>query len=162
MTLVDRFDSVANVRRRGFLQPWETLACPGQTSQTIRTLCKQQQLPVFNALQPLQRLKLCFLQKKTFSWPHCSTAFSACGTCTCMCTSFPERGRRLELSVHYSARQNGFEEQVVRQQEQGGGGVDGHACGGGGGPRFRQRPTHQPSLPVSGVKIWSEPCVQEL
>ena len=64
-----------------------------------------------------------------------------------------ERRRRVELSVHYSARQNGFEEQVVRQQEQGGGGVDGHACGGGGGPRFRQRPTHQPSLPVSGVKI---------
>ena len=63
VTLVDRFDSVANVRRWGFLQPWETLACPCQTSQTIRTLCKPQQLPVFNALQPLQRLKLCFLQK---------------------------------------------------------------------------------------------------
>ena len=60
LTLVD---SLANVRRWVFLQPWETLACPCQTSQTIRTLCKPQQLPVFNALQPLQRLKLCFLQK---------------------------------------------------------------------------------------------------
>ena len=38
VTLVDRFDSLANVRRWGFLQPWETVACPTQTSQTIWAL----------------------------------------------------------------------------------------------------------------------------
>ena len=150
MTLVERFDSPPTEQQcqtMGLSPALGNSCVPHQPNQqpTRRhrpDLCKQ--LPVLNALQPpLQRFKLCFLQKKTIGRPHCFH---------CLPVLQPAQAfREFPLSVHCSVGQNGFGEQLVRQvQEGGGGGIAGLPWGGGGGPCCGQRPAHQPSLPVSG------------